>query len=212
MCFNNSCISSRAVVSIIPVSPHAPLVALENLSNMADQSKVSLHDVVFPLTNQYKTSHESIVCDSAYGQFLNYTEINLFGLIFSKQSLWGHHNEKKVNIFEVAHMLEKVLRFSLNFYENTGYWGLISINLSLEGIKGGGLTNPSSIMGFKDMERPLGNSNFDNSIILERKVTVYELSECFDEIVKGLYNEFLWSFGVDDDYIRKSLIDDTLKM
>ena len=179
---------------------------------MADQSKVSLHDVVFPLTNQYKTSHESIVCDSAYGQFLNYTEINLFGLIFSKQSLWGHHNEKEVKLFEVAHMLEKVLRFSLNFYEKTGYWGLISINLSLEGIKGVFLTNLSPIMEFKDMERPLGNSNFDDSISLERKITVYELSERFDEILKDLYNELLWSFGVAEDYSRKNLIDGLLKM
>ncbi len=197
-------------VSIIPVYPHAPLIALENLSDMANQSKVSVHNG-FPLTSQYKTSHESIIDDFVLDQFLNYTEINRFGLIFSKQSLWRHHNEKKVNIFEVAHMLEKVLRFSLNFYENTGYWGLISINLSLEGIKGGGLTNPSSIMGSNNNERRLGSSNFDNSIILERKVTVYELSERFDEILKGLYNEFLWSFGVAEDHSRKNIIDDILK-
>jgi len=198
-------------VSIIPVYPHAPLVALENLSDMADQSKVSVHNG-FPLTSQYKTSHESIVCDFVLDQFLNYTEINLFGLIFSKQSLWRYHNEKEVKLFEFAHMLEKVLRFSLNFYEKTGYWGLISINLFLEGIKEGLLTNPSSIMRFKDLERPLGISNFDDSITLERKVTVCELSERFDEILKGLYNEFLWSFGVDDGYFRKSLIDNTLKI
>lgn len=194
-------------VSIIPVYPHAPLVDLENLSDMANQSKVSVHDVVFPLTNQSKASHESIVYDSAYGQFLNYTEINKFGLIFSKQSLWEDHNEKKVNIFEAAHMVEKVLRFSLNFYEKIGYRGLISINLSLEGIKGSFLTNPSSIIWSNNNEQRLGSSNFDNSIILERKVTVCELSERFDEILKGLYNEFLWSFGVAEDYSRKSLID-----
>ena len=67
-------------------------------------------------------------------------------------------------------------------------------------------------MGFKDMERPLGNSNFDDSITLERKVTVYELSERFDEILKDLYNELLWSFGVAEDYSRKNLIDGLLKM
>jgi hypothetical protein len=37
---------------------------------------------------------------------------------------------------------------------------------------------------------------------------VLELSECFDEIVKDLLNEFLWSFGVDNDYLRKELIDE----
>ena len=198
-------------VSIIPVYPHAPLVALENLSDMADRSKVSVHNCDFPLTSQYKTSHESIVCDSVYNQFLNYTEINLFGLIFSKQSLWGYHNEKKVNLFEAACMVESVLRFSLNFYEKIGYWGLISINLSLEGIKGSFLTNPSSIIWSNNIERPLGSSNFDDSITLERKVTVCELSERFNEILKDLYNEFLWSFGVDDGHYRKNLIDDVLK-
>ena len=193
-------------VSVIPVFPHATLVALESLSDIADKSKVSVHNCDFPLTNQYKTAHESIVYDSAYESFLNYTEINRFGLIFSKQSLWGSDNEKKVNLFEAAYMVEGVLRFSLNFYEKVGYWGLISINLSLEGIRGGVLT--SSTRSPDPFERPLGSSDFDDSITLERKITVRELSERFDEIVKDLYNEFLWSFGVDNDYQRKELIDE----
>ena len=195
-------------VSVIPVFPHAPLVVLENLSDIADKSKVSVHNCDFPLTSQYKTAHESIVYDSVYESFLNYTEINLFGLIFSKQSLWGSDNEKKVNLFEIAHMVEGVLRFSLNLYEKIGYRGLISINLSLEGITGGFLTNPSSIIWSEDIEQPLGSSDFDDSITLERKITVRELSERFDEIVKDLFNEFLWSFGVDNDYLRKQLIDE----
>ena len=194
-------------VSVIPVFPHAPLVALENLSDIADESKVSVHNCDFPRTSQYKTAHESIVYDSVYESFLNYTEINLFGLIFSKQSLGGSDNEKKVILFQAA-MVEGMLRFSLNFYEKVGYWGLISINLSLEGIRGGSLTNPSSIRWSEDIEQPLGSSDFDDSITLERKITVCELSERFDEIVKDLYNEFLWSFGVDNDYLRKELIDE----
>ena len=111
-------------VSVIPVFPHAPLVALENLSDIANKSKVTVHNCNFPLTSQYKTVHESIVYDFVYESFLNYTEIDLFGLIFSKQSLWGSDNEKKVNLFEAAHMVEGVLRFSLNFYGKIGYLGL----------------------------------------------------------------------------------------
>jgi hypothetical protein len=187
-------------VSVIPVFPHAPLVALKNLSDIADKSKVSVHNCDFPLTSQYKTAHESIVYETQHSAnpFLNYTEINLFGLIFSK-------NEKKVNLFEAAHMIEGVLRFSLNFYEKVGYWGLILISLSFEGIKGGILT--SSTRSPDPFERPLGSSDFDDSITLERKITVRELSERFDEIVKDLFNEFLWSFGVDHDSLRKELID-----
>ena len=193
-------------VSVIPVFPHAPLVALESLSDIADKSKVSVHNCDFPLTNQYKTAHESIVYYSVYESFLNYTEINLFGLIFSKQRLWGSDNENKVNLFEAAHMVEGVLRFSLNFYEKIGYWGLILISLSLEGIRGGFLT--SSARSADPFERPLGRSDFDDSITIERKITVRELSERFDEIVKDLFNEFLWSFGVDHDSLRKELIDE----
>jgi hypothetical protein len=113
-------------VSVIPVFPHAPLVALENVSDIADQSKVSVHNRDFPLTSQYKTAHESIVYETQHSAnaLLNYTEINLFGLIFSKQSLWGSDNEKKVNLSEAAHMVEGVLSFSLKFYEKVGYWGL----------------------------------------------------------------------------------------
>ena len=195
-------------VSVIPVFPHAPLVVLEKLSDIADKSKVSVHNCDFPLTSQYKTAHESIVYETQYSAnaFLNYIEINLFGLIFSKQSLWGTQNEKKVNLYVSAYMVESALRFSLKFYEKIGYWGLISINLSLEGIRGGILTYPSSIQ-----PGPLGSSYFDDSITVERKVTVCDLSEHFDEIVKGLYNEFLWSFGVDNDYQRKELVDEMYK-
>jgi hypothetical protein len=197
-------------VSVIPVFPHAPLVALENLGDIANKSKVSVPNCNFPRTSQYKTAHESIVYETQYSAnpFLNYTEINLFGLIFSKQSLWGTQNEKKVNLYVSAYMVESALRFSLKFYEEIGYWGLISINLSLEGIRGGVLTNSSSISGSEDIEPPLGSSDFDDSITIERKITVLELSECFDEIVKDLLNEFLWSFGVDNDYLRKELIDE----
>jgi hypothetical protein len=198
-------------VSVIPVFPHAPLVVLENLSDIANKSKVSVHNCDFPLTSQYKTAHESIIDEAQYSAFLNYTEINLFGLIFSKQSLWGNHNEKIVNLYEAAHMVEGVLRFSLNFYKKLGYRGLISINLSLEGINEGILANPSSIMRSKPLERPLGSSDFDDFISLKRKVTVSELSGRFDEIAEGLYNEFLWSFGVDNDRHRKELIDNIYK-
>lgn len=198
-------------VSIIPVYPHAPLFALENLSDRANQSKVSVHGG-FPQTNQYKTSHESIVDDYISDKFLNYTEINQFGLIFNKQNLWGDIDKKEVMLSKIAHMLEKVLRFALNFYKNTGHWGLISINLYLDGIRGTALIDYNSKTGFKDVERPLAISDLDDSITLERKVTVYELSERFDEILKDLYNEFLWSYGVAEDYSRKSLIDGLLKV
>ena len=198
-------------VSVIPVFPHAPLVVLESLSDIANKSKVSVHNCDFPLTSQYKTAHESIIDEAQYSAFLNYTEINLFGLIFSKQSLWENHNEKIVNLYEAAHMVEGVLRFSLNFYKKVGYRGLISINLSLEGINEGILANPRSIMRSKPLERPLGSSDFDDFISLKRKVTVSELSGRFDDIAKGLYNEFLWSFGVDNDRHRKELIDNIYK-
>ena len=198
-------------VSVIPVFPHAPLVALKNVSDIAKKSKVLVPTCHFPLTSQYKTAHESIVYEKySANAFLNYTEINLFGLIFSKQSLWGSDNEKKVNLFEAAYMVEGMLRFSLNFYEKIGYRGLILISLSLEGIRGGFLTNPSSITWSEDIEQPLGSSDFDDSITLERKITVRELSERFDEIVKDLFNEFLWSFGVDDDQ-QRGLIDEIIK-
>jgi hypothetical protein len=160
------------------------------------------------LTGPYKTAHECIICDSVYESVLNHTEINLFGLIFSKQSLWESHNEKNVYLSKVSALVECVLRFSLNFYKGVGYRGLILISLSLEGIRGWFLTNPSSIKWSDDIEQSLGSSNFDDSITLERKVTVRELSERFDEIVKDLFNEFLWSFGVDNDYQRKKLIDE----
>ena len=195
-------------VSVIPVFPHAPLVVLENLSDIANKSKVSYSNCNFMLTGPYKTAHECIICDSVYESVLNHTEINLFGLIFSKQSLWESHNEKNVYLSKVSELVECVLRFSLNFYKGVGYRGLILISLSLEGIRGWFLTNPSSIKWSDDIEQSLGSSNFDDSITLERKVTVRELSERFDEIVKDLFNEFLWSFGVDNDYQRKELIDE----
>lgn len=197
-------------VSVTPVFPHAPLVALDDLSEIAGKSIVTVNNRLFPPQIQCKAVHESIIYerqDNA-NSFLTHTEINLFGLIFSKQSLWANHSEKEVNLYGVARLLECVLRFSLNFYEKIGYYGLILMNLSLEGIKGADLTSPRSILWSRG--QPFGRCDLDNLISLERKITVSDLSEPerFDEIVKDLYNEFLWSFGVGDDYARNRLIED----
>jgi hypothetical protein len=189
-------------VSVIPVFPHAPLVALENLRDIADKSKVHTGD--FPPAGPYETAHESIVYETHYSEFLNYTEINQYCLIFSKQSLWMNDNEKKVYLFETSKLVKDVLKYSLKFYKKVGYFGLILIRLSLDGIKGGVLTT-SNRPPFSD--RPSGTPVIDDFISLERKITVNELSERFDEIVKDLFNEFLWSFGVNNDYHRNELID-----
>jgi transcription antitermination factor NusG len=189
-------------VSVIPVFPHAPLVALENLRDIADKSKVHTGD--FPPAGPYETAHESIVYETHYSEFLNYTEINQYCLIFSKQSLWMNDNEKKVYLFETSKLVKDVLKYSLKFYKKVGYFGLILISLSLDGIKGGVLTT-SNRPPFSD--RTSGTPVIDDFISLERKITVNELSERFDEIVKDLFNEFLWSFGVNNDYHRSELID-----
>jgi transcription antitermination factor NusG len=200
-------------VSVIPVFPHAPLVTLDGLSEIAGKSIVTVNNRIFPPQIQYKAAHESIIYerqDNA-NSFLSHIEINLFGLIFSKQSLCENHNEKKVNLSEVTYLLEGVLRFTLKFYKKIGYLGLILINFSLEGIKGADLTSPRSILWSRG--QPFGRCDLDDLISLERKITVPDLSEPerFDEIVKDLYNEFLWSFGVESNHIREKLIDDNYK-
>ncbi len=200
-------------ISVIPVFPHAPLVALKDLSETIKESR-SVYTSDFPPRDSYKTAHESIVYETQYNEYtkdsglLDYTEINQFGLIFSKQSLLRDDMKKKIDLFETSKLLKDVLKYSLKFYEKVGYFGLILINLSLKEIIGWTLTTSERL---SYSERPTGSPNIDNIISFERKVTVYELSERFDEIVKDVFNELLWSFGVDNDHQRKGLIDKIYK-
>jgi hypothetical protein len=193
-------------ISVIPLFPHAPLVAIKDLSERIKESQ-SEHNSDFPPGDPHKTAHESIICEkqcSVDSEFLNYTEINQFGLIFSKQSLLRDDNKKNAYLFEISELVKGVLRYSLKFYEKVGYFGLILISLSLEGIMGVYLTTSTKS---PYSERPSGSPNIDNFLSFERKVTVYELSERFDEIVKDVFNDFLWSFGVNNNHQRKELID-----
>lgn len=183
------------------------MVALQYLRERIKESQ-SEHNSNFPPGDLYKTAHESIIYETHYDGVLHYDEINQFGLIFNKQGLWMNDNEKKFDLFEISKLVKDVLTYSLNFYEKVGYHGLMLINLSLEGIKDGLLIQ--SKRNYDTYRESLGLS-FDDSISIERKITVSELSESFDEIVKNVFNELLWSFGVDKDYQRKELVDKMYK-
>jgi hypothetical protein len=79
----------------------------------------------------------------------------------------------------------------------------------LEGIKGGILIQ--SKRNYDTYGGSICDSSFDDSVSIERKITMSELSERFDEILKDFFNELLWSFGVNNDYLRKELIDKMYK-
>jgi hypothetical protein len=85
-------------------------------------------------------------------------------------------------------MLYAVLSFAVQFYAMTGFWGTLNINVIFDRILQRRLFYGSSSSDFI-------RNDFDNEIIIERKVSVFELAEAVDAMVINIFREIFWSLG-----------------
>ena len=83
------------------------------------------------------------------------------------------------------------LIFSLEFYKRIGYWGLINIVYSLEGVLGKKL-HYDDVQGFGHF---VGEVKFDKNIEMPRRITVGELESDLNDFICGLFREVRWSCG-----------------
>ncbi len=114
---------------------------------------------------------------------LYHVEINQYGLVWYKQGFWEElveGEQHSINISSVLGNLLLTVNFAKKFYEKLGYWGLIEVNLNLEGIKG----KPLGIYygSYKHVESFSGAS-LDESFYISRKKSIMEIRENSDKVV-----------------------------
>jgi len=184
-------------MSIIPLYPHRELTRYSELPNRVVKTAVWFSASEFPINVHNGVAlQESIIFSSSMPRndslVIKHTEINSFGLIFQKESIFetSVNGEQVIEAPMTLEMIYKTLLFAKKFYEETGFWGVAYVRLFFESIQGRALTLPYPL--------PSGHKckqEFDHEINIERKVSVFKLSDDIEEIVLDLYKEFLWSFG-----------------
>lgn len=185
-------------MSIIPLYPHGELTRYLELPNRVVTTAVRCPAGEFP-ENVYNgvALQESIIFSSSMpwndSMEIKHTEINSFGLIFHKESVFetSVSGEQVIEDPRTLEMIYKTLLFAKKFYKETGFGGIAYVRLFFKGIKGRALTLPNLFPSGKKKYK----NEFDDEINIERKVSVSKLLEDFEGVVLDLYREFLWSFG-----------------
>lgn len=184
-------------MSIIPLYPHKELISHFDLHSILLETRIKMpfnNSEDFPFRVETPiTIANGIVFKKEYPRykdFIFYTEINSFGLISYQERIEEDFNSEGAPIksaIEITDTVEKIylpLLLAKRFYGRIGYWGLIKINLFFENIRGRYL---SANERYKN--------SFDTNLNFESNFSVSYLNDNFDEIIRDLLKEFLWSFN-----------------
>lgn len=190
-------------IAVLPLFPSKILVPLGELLEVVSKSQLLYSGGHFPHTSTPYTCHESICFLWADKRI--YNELNIFGLLYHKENIGLKMAEEDKDVVDQRYILYRiilVLNFCLNFYKQLGYWGLILIHFSLEGIRGKKLRGLDSL-GFPEF---WGEAVIDNSFQLNRRVSVQELANQLDEIVLDIYKQFRWSCGRGEEALSEKIV------
>ncbi|MBA7713407.1 hypothetical protein ES703_122409 [subsurface metagenome] len=178
-------------------------------------------DRIYPRQwDSLKTSHESLFSfigrRSLAGGELVYNETNIFGLVCHKGSIGlseeGSSGKERQKVIDQLHILGKIylaFKYAGNLYKNLGYWGLLLININLNGVLGTRLKVKVDAGGFEFPE-VVGSIPLDDSIPFERKYTVNDLVEKIDDIMVDILREFRWSCDLGEELLSKERLENII--
>jgi hypothetical protein len=190
--------SSYREVSIIPLFPSKPLFEyseLLRLKDCFDNPKDQIFYLAEPVSSSNSLSFPEVRRTAANHPYaINYTEFNIFGLVYNKHSLWENSDPKTKDLFDVSYFLKQIFRVvtvGMAIYEKVGYLGSVLIEVKVEGILG-------KQIGTIDIRRAK-NGWFTNiiepHIHIIRTDTFSGLNENLENIIIDICKEFLWCCG-----------------
>ena len=178
--------------SIIPLFPSKPLLEYIELLNLRDTFNNSRDPVLYlgtPISCSGSLSCPLVHHDSSGNpDFLNYTEFNIWGLVYNKQSLWENSDPENKELFYVSYFLKQIYRVvtvGTTFYEKAGYFGSALIEVEVGGILGKQIGVDK--LWFKNQIEP--------HISITRTYIFGELNEDLENIIIDICTEFLWCCG-----------------
>jgi len=213
---NSSGISfGEATISIAPLYPSNPYKSPQEIKEIANEIKAMGYGYEFPYSFYEARPIEGGAAKFFYNkdnQYIEYTELNQFGLLYYKKDLGSQEEEsegktgkiKKIYLVQIIALIDLFLEASANFYERLGYWGLVKFKLSLEkllGIKSIGIGRQL----FFEKE----NISIDNKLNKDREYYVNDIKKRRIELLIELIKDIGWSLGW--DYITEDEIKEVLK-
>jgi hypothetical protein len=184
--------------SIIPLFPSKPLLEYMELLNLRDTFNNSRDQVLYlgtPISSSGSLSCPLVQHDNSGNPVhINYTEFNIFGLVFNKQSLWENLYPETQELLDVSFFLEQIYRVvtvGTAIYEKAGYFGSVQIEVQVGGILGKRICVVEN-----QRERYHWCINrIEPNIHITRICSFYQLNENLDGILIEICKEFLWSCG-----------------
>jgi hypothetical protein len=189
---HNNLHSSYRKVSIIPLFPSKPLLEYLELLDVA-RTFDNLLDQVFYLEKPISSSGSlsfPLVRKNEAGKpdFLNYTEFNIWGLVYNKQSLWENSDPENKELFYVSYFLKHIYRVvtvGTTIYEKAGYFGSALIEVGVGGILGKQI----------GVDNIWFNNKIEPHINITRTCSFGGLNENLENIIIDICTEFLWCCG-----------------
>jgi len=216
---------SEATISIAPLYPTEPYKSPQEIKQISEEITAQGYSgdlfLRFPYDSQTKPIQGGVAgfFGNKRNNFIFYTEINQFGLIYHKEDL-GRLGRKTINedkqdeknveeikrtyLIAILRLLDLFLEASGNFYEKLGYWGLVEFKFSLDKLLGVKLIGNGGRFMFEDP--PI---SIDEGLKWQREYYVNEIKNKRVELLIDLIKDIGWSLGW--QYITEDKIKSILK-
>ena len=208
-------------VHIIPLFPSKAYCDLSNFERTVYKSAINRSNNTFPPNmRDVLSQNESLIYkyfrEENKSQYISYTEINQFGLIWSRDNYVAHfRNDPSIPdakdsiepVEIVAHLCYPIL-FAAKLYEAIGYYGTVQIEYIIEGL----LYKYISFRKEQQIERrkKWGPINLDDKIKLACNFSAQKLRDDINYVASKFLSDFLWSCGASQDAVNSRWLNTTV--
>ena len=212
---------SEATISIAPLYPSNPYKSTQEIKQLGDEIKArGYYGDEFPDSFYRARPIQGGIANFFYNketQYIQYTELNQFGLLYHKEDLGDLERVKtekegkekieeikKTYLLKIIRLIDLFLEASANLYEKLGYWGLVEFKFSLEKLLGIELISIGKFLFGEEK-----NISIDERLKWRREYYVNEIKNKRIELLIELIKDIGWSLGW--EYITEDRIKNVLK-
>lgn len=214
---------SEATILIAPLYPAEPYKSPQEIKQISEEIKVrgygnnKFPNFFYGITRPVQGGVANFFYNEDT-QYIRYTELNQFGLLYHKEDLGildkvkikkegkeKIEEVKRTYLFSIICLIDLFLEASANLYEKLGYWGLVEFKFSLEKLLGIQLIS----IGGKFLFDEEKNISIDERLKWQREYYVNDIKNRRVELLIELIKDIGWSLGW--EYITEDRIKAVLK-
>jgi hypothetical protein len=195
-------------VFIVPKYPVNQLFPLFEFSDMLNKMKENSKEEGFKsdidrLINDYQSAPntvyflESFEGDLPDSRFNLYSEFNIYGLTYQKNSLREVCYSECQDAFDTHFfllVLYGTLKKAILLCHTIGFCGVVKVGVNIRGLQGKEICKVSK-RNYKLREHRWIKSEIQDEFSFNKDMLVHELDQKIDELCLEIYKEFLWDCG-----------------